>query len=266
MTEENALTTSVGSVPAHIQRGGELEGLQGMDEHLVPPMVRVVQSNAQPPLTDLFSTGDVVLVPINSKIAGLREGSAEDGEPFFFTPIFFYVDYIQTSSWGMKGKVPFVLHQTTDPDSELARKAKDPALRTETSVIEGYEEHGEIEVRNVQCLNYVVLIEGELTETLPVMLSFSRSNHRAGQNLTTLIRARSANLYSGRYECRVKRVSNDQGTWFKMIVGNPSDGHPWCDEERQEICRKAFQQIQSKFVQADYDQVSDEDAIGSDKY
>jgi len=222
-----------------------------MEKYLSPPFVKVIQTNAQPPLSDMFDSGQVVLVPLNVAVSDMV--SAEEGAPVFFTPIFWFVDYCTHNPWNTRGKLDFIRERVTDPNHPIAVKARDAELREETiedPVV------GTITVRHVEHLNFIILIESELCGDMPAMVSFSKSNYRAGNTLCTLIKARGAALYSGRYELSTRRTTNEQGTWYKMQVANPRDGNPWVSEERQAQGRNLYEsfKLRKDDIVPDYEQ------------
>jgi len=189
--------------------GDEATGTDDLKKFVTPPRVKIVQKQSDDELHKLFNIGDCILSPNNELIAAMTKGE-ESGESFLFTPLFFYAEWCTFNPISMRGKAPMIIQRSIDTNSPLAQKARNAETR--------YEQRGDIEVRHVECLNFIVLIQGQET---PAVMTFQRASHGLGRTFCGLIRQRKSPIYGGVYEARVISQSNDQGQWCAIQVTNP---------------------------------------------
>jgi hypothetical protein len=231
MSDKTELMKANAQMPAWMAEA-DREGVEDLGQYIIPPRIKVIQKTADEQYAKQFKEGDAVLVPQKVLLV-----SAD--EPFYFTPLFFFTEYLVTNPIEVKGSQPFIRERTLDPHSEIAKKARDPERRTEPypdppANVKGSEKW---EINNVEVLNYLVLIQGREDLTgMPVCLSFSKSEWMQGSRLAGLIKMRRAPIYGcvfqGMVPSTVRR--NPQGAWYGIDVGNPdedSEVSPFVEDE-----------------------------------
>jgi hypothetical protein len=213
--------SQIGSMPAFMQ-GSDL-GVEDLGQYVIPPRLKVLQ-----PLSDRetflskFDVGDVIAVPqmvlVAPTVKDEKDKPTEDGEPFHFIPVFFFPEWCLWNPIQTRGTLPAIVARTTDPTSTIAAKSRSPALWNEPCP-----EAPEFMCRYVEHLNFVIVILGDHDLTgIPVIMSFSRAEHRRGSNFASLIKMRKAPLYGCQFEARVGPRSNNKGHWYGIDVTNPS--------------------------------------------
>jgi hypothetical protein len=66
---------------------------------------------------------------------------------------------------------------------------------------------------------------------MPVLMSFSKAEHRAGTNFMALAKMRMAPLYSMKFVFNTVYRTNDKGQWYGIDVSNPEEAvGPWVDD------------------------------------
>ena len=67
----------------------------------------------------------------------------------------------------------------------------------------------------------MLLNTGEIAG-IPVVVSFSRGEHRTGSNLASLIAMRSAPIFGCVFEAHSQERVNAKGVWYGLDITNPS--------------------------------------------
>ena len=240
--------------PEHL--GGDIVGTEQLKTLITPPMVKIIQSSADPDLKKTFGVGTVVQTPDNIEICSPleRDGKGEIVKhgSFHFTPIFFYKDWIKWAPMRSKGILPAILGRSTDINSSIAHRAMNANLRLEP--LEG--ENAKFgEASNVEHLNYVCMIEG-LND--PTIISFARSAWKIGKDFARQIKIRSATIYGCRFQAIVDNDSNDKGSWHCLRIVDPTDNKgPWTATEDFKKCAIVYAELQKAYIAqalvADYD-------------
>lgn len=239
-------------LPSFMQ-GEAVQGLQLVEQYIVPPRIKVVQPMKGEAYAD-FSEGDTVLTPQRTLLA-------KRGEPFFVTPLLFYPEWYVVNPLEKKDSLPMIRERTIDPKSEIARKARNKDTWFEPFPDEA---NSKLQLRYVEALVFLVeLREQPGMQGLPVALSFSKGEHGSGSRFAALLKMRSASIFAGVYECVVpeRARSNAKGRWYGIDVSNPksNDVSPWI-ESKEEFERlkaeheKLLEQYKAGLVQVDYDE------------
>ena len=123
------------AMPEHM-KGAPIVGVDRLKELITPPMVKIVQSSADPDLKKQFGVGTVIQTPDNIVICTPLERDDKTGEivkhgSFVFTPIYYYKDWIKWAPMKSKGVLPAILGRSTDINSDIARKAMNAQTRLE---------------------------------------------------------------------------------------------------------------------------------------
>lgn len=186
-----------------------------LSQFIVPPRLTIVQALSPDALKQTFAEGSVVVTPQMMEVAGMA--TPTEGVPFFFTPVFFFVEWVCWNPRATKGSLPVIRQRSTDPKSQLAAKARSRELWEEDCP----EAAGE-KIRNCEHLNYIMALVGDhpLAGT-PIVSSFARSEHRVGTNLATLIKMRKAALFGCQFMATSARRTNAKGKWFGLDIQNP---------------------------------------------
>jgi hypothetical protein len=200
-------------LPEHM-RADAGEGTDTLSKYIRPPRLKIVQGNSDQKFLEVADPGSVILSPTMQLVA-------EVTQPFWFVPVLFFPEWYTSNPMSMKGQLPFIRERSTDPASDIARKAQDPILRGADDCPESKGN----KLKHVEALNFIVLIlRNEALMGQPAIMSFSKSAHKDGSQLSALIRSRRGPLYGMIFEACVPQMkrSNTQGQWHYMQVGNPS--------------------------------------------
>jgi hypothetical protein len=245
MAKSKNETTAMTRTPINEQKPAwmieaEREGVENLGQYIIPPRIKFIQNQADEQYSE-FSPGDTVLVP--QKVLLIEAGS-----PFFFTPLFFFTEYIRTNPIEVKGQQPFIIERTLDPHSELAKKARDPERR-----VEEYPDNPKWEINNVEVLNYLILIHGrEDLAGMPICLGFSKSEWMQGSRLAGLIKMRRAPIYGCVFQAMVPPAPrrNTKGSWYGADIGNPSEDSGVSPFVEDEATFESFKAIHHELKEA----------------
>lgn len=94
-------------------------------------------------------------------------------------------------------------------------------------------------------INFLVFVPG--SGKMPVMLSFSKSSHKAGKELISLARLSDGDLFSWRYRLKAKPEKNDLGEFFVLKVEKigPNEGDDF------KHCEKLWNEFHSRTLKVD---------------
>lgn len=243
------------------------DGNTGLDDlgTIAPPRLKIVQQQTGAPLSDLFNNGDVVCVPANVPVAEMQyDGprSLNEGNPFFFTPVFFYKEWTVHNNIKLKGQEDFILGRTFDPADEIAVRATGgPKMWTGPHPEKGEE----FPVRYVEHLNFVVVIAGtHPLAGVPMIYSAYKGEHKTGRNFCTLLKVRNVPLFGGQYQA-VCRLRTKENQWFGLDLTNPAEGSGVDafvrDKQRFERFKSLYHEFKAHHekgvLRADYDTEGD---------
>lgn len=194
----------------------ETHGLDDLGTYIIPPRLKVVQRQSSTELLSLFNPGTLIAVPQMVEVSGMEDSMT--GLPFFFTPLFFFAEWLAWNPIEMKGVLNSIRERTLDPESALAAKARNPRLWREVCP-----ESKDHKIRNCEHLNLVVLLLGDnVLAGTPMVISFSRSEHKCGSKLLSLIKMRKAPIFGCQFMGVVGHRANNKGEWFGVDVVNPA--------------------------------------------
>jgi hypothetical protein len=205
-------------------RNEEALGVEELGQFVTPPRLKVVQ-----PLSDRdtfltkFNPGDVVAVPQLLLVSPMKDPAddavaSDNGVPFHFVPIFFFVEWCLWNPLKARGTLPCIRERSLDPKSPLAVKSRNPATWTEPCP-----EMPDEAIRYTEHLNFICMLRDKPElGNVPVVLPFSRSEHRCGSNLASLIKMRHAPIFACQFEASVGFRQNAKGQWYGIDVTNPS--------------------------------------------
>ena len=231
------------AAPDFMSSDGKM-GLETTSQYVIPPRVKVVQDVKADERYDKYAGGDVLLVPQNLKIASA-------GETFYFTPVFFYPEYLVVNPIQMKGQLPVIRERSLDPRSEIAVKARDATTRKAPCP-----EKPEFDLRYVESLTFLSILHGVPgMEAIAVAMSFQRGEHRMGSQLCSLLNLRGAPPFGCIFAAKVPKEKrrNPQGAWYGIDVSNPdpaSGQSPWVSKEAYDQLRKHHLDFKEKHEQS----------------
>lgn len=230
--EETALSTSSAEVPAFMREVDIAEVNELMAQYVRPPRIKIVQGQARPPISEMFSAGDVIFVPTNVLVA-------EKEKPFIFVPLFFYPEWLVFNPLGAETTIR---DRSLDPTSDIAIKSRLPETRKEPwpenpnpdpkkPKYVSYREH----------LNFICALEdaGELTG-VQFAVSFSQSEHKTGMTLSSSIKMRGVPMFGTRWQAKTSLRTNSEGNWYGLDI-TPAKDNLVRDEE-------LFNQYHASFI------------------
>ncbi len=231
------------SVPTFINRGSQAKGMETLSKYVTPPYLKLIQKQTQDEQLNKHGRGSTTLSPSDVMVAKL-------GEPFYFTPIFFYTEYCTWADYSLQGNedIPTVLERTVDPESDLAKKCMDFDRHEELNYVYTNSDGKEFvlgvtdgkngfdkPVRHVEHLTFIVVVHTETGNT-PCVMSFQRGTFKSGKKFINLLAMRQSDIFGCVFEGRVPEqpMSNKSGdTWHYWDVSNPSEisgKSPWVSE------------------------------------
>jgi len=258
-------------LPEHLQ--GDF-GTEEASEFITPPRIKVVQALSSR-LHELgFDTGDCVVVPQNLMLAPIEQiekgGKTRPGEagfPFHFVPLLFFVEYCLWNPLETRESLPMIRERSYDKDSEIAKRARDPKLRTMLCPEFPEKDGKQLHCRYVEHLNFIVLLQDEHELAgVPLLLSFSKGEHNQGRQLLALMKLRKVPICGARYVGQVRHRTPSGKDWFGIDINNPLDKEPFVTDPDEFAVYKGFHEDlknahESNKLRADY---SDEEAEDAD--
>ena len=199
-----------------------------MNQYCKPPRLKIVQALTAEPFKPPFTDKDAVVIPQMIKVGG-------DGEPFSFTPIYFFPSWACWNPLKMKATLPAIREWSTDPNTEVARKAR-------KFIKEPCPENAELQLRYCEHHSWYCMIHDvEDLKDLPVIFPFVRGGISASQNLIGLIQTRKSPKYACRFQAIVADHKGKEGNWygFDFINDNPL----WVEEDSYNKYRKLAEDL-----------------------
>lgn len=199
----------------------EIVGLSSMTQYQVVPRLKIVQKGSQK-LLETFKQQDVIVMPSQGLVCPA-------GEVFYFTPIYFFVNWAILNDLKLKGREPMYARITSDPNDPIVELSRDKNRREIDHPV-----HKGMKQKHVEILNFLIRLHDHPMGDMPMTLSFERSEHFTGSKFATLIRSRGASPFACVFQARVKRRNNTMGDWEGFEIGNPEDPavSPWVTEDR----------------------------------
>lgn len=197
-------------------------GLETLTNFIVPPRLKIVQKTSRPPL-DKLDAGTVVVTPQMDVLAAYDKAK-EVGQPFFFVPVFFFVEWCCWNPLESRGQLDTIRERSFDPASIVAQNAKNPKLRAQVCPEMPKDKEGKpLFIRYVEHLNFIVVVLGNGPQAgIPVVMSFARAEHFTGSTFCALAKFRNAPLFSGQYFAQVGKARvNSKGSWHGFDLANP---------------------------------------------
>lgn len=263
--EEKTAIAAQSAMPSYLQKykpdDNKPTGLQDLQKYWVPPRLKIVQSQSGEQYKKNFQVGDVLLVPQMSLVA-------HSGESFWITPIFQYTEFCLWNPYGMKGQLSAIRERSTDPSSQIARRARS---KKEADWYEICPESPKTKqndpqymLRNCEHINYICVLRfngekpkhpaNELVNN-PFVISFHHASFWEGKQLSTLILNRQQAIFACQYELTSADKSNAKGNWKGLNINNPSMDSGmtgFVDSEEDFLAyRTMYETIQRQFVEGE---------------
>jgi len=240
-------TTGAEHMPAFMQNVDH--GVEELSQFVVPPRFKMVQKQSGAPF-DNYAPGTALVLPAQVELAG-------PSEAFHFVPLFFFAEWCLWNPIQLKDQLPMIRERTLDKTSPMVALARDPERWSITCP-----ENEKFECRYVEHLNFVVMpVYHHAIDGVPFNITFSKSEHRTGANLASLVRMRRAPIFGCVMEARSARRANAMGDWWGLDVSQPSAEsgvEPWVTEQQmfelyQEMHLELKAQHESRVLRPDYD-------------
>lgn len=202
------------------------KGTELLKQYVQPPRLKVVQPTARKPFSDLFKQGDVVAVPMMQKVGSYDETDRGKLPLFAFVPVFFWPEWCLWNPLDTRGTLPAVRERSLDAKSVLAIKARDDKKRESEVCPEMPAKDGKkLYLSYREHLNYMIVpLAPHVLADMPICMSFSKGEHRAGSNFSSIITMRKAPLYGCQFEAFARERENAKGRWYGIDVDNPREG------------------------------------------
>ena len=210
------------------------KGVEELRHFVTPSRLKIVQKQSDDKLLQEFGNGYVILqkgdgsTEVIAKMVYDDKGNPIKGEPFMFTPVFFFAEYVE---WNPRGTEPAIRGRTLNKFDDIALRSKNPETRSRPHPT------AKGEIACSEQLNFLVVIDGQ---TEPAIMTFARGSHKRGRALCNLIQMRKSPLYGCRIEGMVAPDSNEKGSWWSFDGQNPPEGEsPWVTDEAKYAAFKA---------------------------
>ncbi len=241
-------------LPAFMAReqGARGEGKEGLKQYFVPPRLKIVQSQARKELRDRFPIGTIVAMPAGVVVANSYQS-------FLFTPFFQFTEFVTFNP--IAEGVDTIRDRSTDPSSEIAKKARNTKTRREACPDQILKDPSKNIMRHTEVINYLSVIWNvpEL-HMMPVLIPFMSGGFKDGKMVSTLIefRANDPDIYACVLQGVLSDRKGDGNDYFGINIENPRDGG-WYVQSNEEYL--ALQAMHRKFklmygggeLRADYD-------------
>ena len=236
---------SQANVPEYMR--GDDTGTDKLKQYQRPGRVKVVHKMAGEKILKSFGHGDIIVVPTGLRVSTIdrddKGNPADEGKPFHFVPVGFYVEWCLWNDIKSKGSAPAVLARSMDPKSKIARLAQSP-----DTWIADHPTAAGLKVRYVEHLNFIVLLlDAEEAPATPTVMSFFKGSHEQGVQLSTLINLRSpAPMYGCVFEGRAGRGPNTSEDYYVIYPSNPSEESgvkPFLEQADYEFARDTYKEL-----------------------
>lgn len=212
------------NLPDFIPDADRRDGLEHIGEFVRPPRARVCQALSKD-LTHKFNEGDIVVLPQMEMLAAVKlnengkpkHEKVDAGESFSFTPVFFWPEWVCWNPREVTNE-PAIHERTVDKSNPLVAKCRNRDL--------WFEPHPtvpEYQRRNVEHLNFLIVPHDGMFIGVPMVVSFSRSEHKAGSQFCALLAMRKGPIYACNFRGSVGYRENESGAWYGIDVVNPEE-------------------------------------------
>ena len=257
----DALVKPSGGVLAPAPAFMDVDGVKGTEalvSKMRPSFLKLVQKQASEETLARFGLGSFALVPENVLVWSPGE------KPLRIVPIFHFSEYTKVASILLKDAEPMIAARSQDPNSDIARRANDPNLWSES-----HPQHlndSRYDYRYVHSLIFLCVFQDEsLRSPLPFSLSFNKGSFGTGQAFAGKIVMRRRSIYGSVFELSVDPVikKNAKGEWRVPLVENPAED-PWVTDATEYAEYAAMHDRFSALHEAGQIEIDDEASHESD--
>lgn len=168
-----------------------------------PPYLKVVKGQSKSEFKK-FGVGSVVLMPEGKVV--FRAGESEG---FYFVPVFYYPEFACINPFDLGDKLPTFRKRSTDAQSELARKCKNPETWRQPCP-----EDPSKMMQNREIMTFVVMIlDDEMKPMEYGTMSFSGGEHKTGRRLASMITTKQAAPYGQIYKAATSVHTYQKGKY-----------------------------------------------------
>ena len=214
MTEKSPSELApVTAAPAYLSKPEYADVNKALDQYVSPSRLKIVQGAAKPPISDLFTPGDLIITPTLDLIV-------KKGGEFDFVPIFFYPEWATFNPIGVQ---PTVIDRSLDPTCTIAKLARNPKTRKQPCA----EAPGK-NIKHQMIFHIIVALRGHPQfDGIPLAMSFRSAELTTGSNFTTKLRLSSSGgqggdlpMFARTWRAKVSNAgrTNEQGSWFGFDI------------------------------------------------
>ena len=237
--KENELATQAAPAPAFLQKAaGEVAmGVDSASKYQTINRIGIVQPQSGKERRDEFGVGSSVMFPDGVLVA-------DKGEEFAVIPLLFYATWEQWSDY-KDDDSPTVIETSYDENSDLARRTKTKATRTEHY---GDPDNG-YKYSYVESLNVAVIVDSGEAKGEIAILSFNKSQHFVGRKFATMIRRAKCDIFGRRVSLTITDETDGKNDWHGYALNNPSEemGGVWITEDQYEPLKAMHEETQAAY-------------------
>lgn len=239
----------------------EAKGLEGLSKVVRPSTLKIVQKNSSDELTEKFSVGSMILLPEQLLLA-------DKDSNIIIVPILYYREFIKWAPIALKNVEAAIQGRTFDENSEIGKKARNPALWSEKHP--QHPDDKKYNYRYVEHLNFIVkTVSPELIDLDPFVVSFAKTNYVTGTRFAKLALSRKAPLFAGQYSLGTRVREGAENSWRINTIENHIE-QPWLsDESLYNACAQlhddfvALREKQALETQYDQEDVVDAEIVSA---
>jgi hypothetical protein len=206
--------------PAWLQKK-EPQGIEEIGKYQNMLRLKIIQSQTDPQLQELYEVGTVILRPDNILVAKF-------GESFDVIPLVFWPEWVK---WCDANDTEGGIFEDTsrDPNSEIAKRARNPKTWFEPyPKASGHQD--EWRYRYATHLNFVVQVQSGDAAGLGTIITFAKGGYPDGAKLSGYLSRRNTPIWSNRIKLTSERRVNKQKQLHYQLSFGPAD-EPFIKEE-----------------------------------
>ncbi|MFI5402427.1 MAG: hypothetical protein ACHQ1G_05780 [Planctomycetota bacterium] len=230
MTNESKALATRADIPAHLANL-KPEGLEELAAYQQLQRLKVVQGMTDADLRREFPVGSLVLSPERTLVAKPRE-TAEATLLYFWPSWEKWADINDAEAGGRP------LASSTDPASDVARKARDFDARKEA-----YPDNTDKRQwfhRHVESLNFALMIDTGPAAGAVAVLPYNRGSHKFGARLCGYLKRRAVPIYANRIELVTKELPSPVGKGTYEVVDWRGAENPFASADRLPLLKQTF--------------------------
>lgn len=232
----NELTKPMANAPSYLAALGQ-EGIDRTQNFGSTPRIKIMQGMSDADLRKSFPPGSCIIAPQNTLVAAF-------GETFDAVTAFFWPSWEKWRDLNDAAPMP-ILESSTDPDSEIARRAKNPGQREEVYPDDIGKKKPRL-YRYVEALNFALYILTGPAAGSVAVASFARGGHRRGARLHDYLKRRDCPVWANRVALVVGEETNrDNQTWYQLR--HEIAAQPFIGEDDVATMRKLFLDLKAAY-------------------